>query len=165
MPVAVDLSRRLETEQAIVRMGIRVVLMHLVRERVLGRAVPLNHVSIALQLGYANTEVVQLISELSSEFVDESFVVATNVALSHSFSNHLCHLVTSDVAVALEGRVAITIDNAISSQLRYSVISPMVSRNIGERVCSSESRAGSANNQSGRQSRYESLFHEELLLK
>ncbi len=46
--------------------------------------------------------------------------------------------------IALEGRIAVTFDNAISSQLRYSVISPMVSRNIGERICSSESRAGSA---------------------
>ena len=99
-----------------------------------------------------------------AQFVNQS-LVNTGSVLSHSFSNHLRHFVTRDVTVALEGRVAITFDNAISSQLAYSVICPMISRNIGERICSSESRACSTNNQSGRQSGYESLLHEKLLLQ
>ncbi len=168
LPMVVNLCSRFKTEQQgtgrLRRTGSIIVLCLIMLIRVTSFAVPLNHVRVAFEVSYANTEVVEFFCEFSSQFVNQSLVNAGSV-LSHSFSNHLSHFVTGDVTVALEGRVAITFDNAISSQLAYSVICPMVSRNIGERICSSESCACSANNQSGRQSRYESLLHENLLLQ
>ena len=127
-------------------------------------AVPFHLVSIALEVGNADAEVVQLIGELSLQLGNESLVGSADVAivrLGHSLRDHLRHLITRDVLVALERRVAIALDNAILCELCNSIISPMASRYIGERISSSERRAGCAHDQSGRQSGYESLFHKE----
>ena len=164
--MAVDFSARLKAEQELIIVRLRVcILVAMAVVRVLSLAVPLNHVSVALEVAYADAEVVELIGELSSEFVDQGLISSGDIRLCHSLGDHLSHLITRDVLVAAERRVAITFDDAISCKLGYSVLSPMVSRYIGERVCSSKRRASSANNESRRQSGYESLFHKELLLQ
>ena len=163
MPMIVYFSRGFETEQELILAGIITIFHSSARESITSLTVPLNHVSIAFEVGNANTEVIEFSSELSSQFVNESLVSTAGV-LSHSLSYHLSHFVTGDVTVALEGAVAITIDYAVSSQLAYCVISPMVSRNIGERVASSKSRASCANYECRSQSGYECLFHKKLLL-
>ena len=124
MPVAVDFSARLETEQQVIAVVLQVsILVTLALVRVLDLAVPLNHISVALEVADADAEVVEFIGELSSEFVNESLISSGDIALSHSLGDHLSHLITRDVLVATERRVAIAFDDAISSELGYSVIS------------------------------------------
>ena len=163
MPVVVDFSVRLEAEVHLVRVFLifraLLVLIALAPVTVTSLAVPLYVVGIALEVADADTEVTQLIGELSSEFVNEGLVGSGDVRLGHGLGDHLSHLITRDVLVAAERRVAIAFDDAISCELGYSVISPVVSRDIGERVSSSKRRAGSADNESRRQCRYKSLFH------
>ena len=165
MPVAVDLSARIKAQQQLIVVALRTgILIALAPVLVEGLAVPLYLVGVALEVADADTEVVELIGELSGEFVDQGLVGSGDVRLGHSLGDHLSHLITRDVLVATERRVAIAFDDAISSELGYSIVSPVVSRYIGERVGSSKRRAGSADDESRRQCRYESLLHQELLL-
>ena len=165
MPVGINLSRRLEAEQelVIIRLGM-LILVAMAPVRITCLAIPFYHVGIALEVADADAEVVELIGELSSEFVDQGLVGSGDIALGHSLSDHLSHLITRDVLVATEGRVAVALDDAVSCELGYSIVSPMVSRYIGERVCCCKRRAGCANDESRRQSGYKSLLHEKLLL-
>ena len=168
MPVLVDLSARLEAEVELICVLLvfraLLVLIALAPVTITSLAVPLDVVGIALEVADADAEVVQLIGELSSELVDQGLISSGDIALSHSLSDHLSHLITRDVLVAAERRVAIAFDDAVSCELGYSVVSPVVSRDIRERVSSSKRRAGSADNESRRQCRYKSLLHKELLL-
>ena len=167
MPVAVNLSGRLEAEQNFVLIVMAIsssALAFRVRalEIVLSFAVPFYFVSVFLEVAYANAEVVELVAELSSQFVQQSFVVAGNryvLALSHSAGNHYSHLITGDLFLAFIGAITIARDNAILSQLCYCIISPVVSRYIGKRICCGKSRAGCANHEGRRQCGYKSLFH------
>ena len=88
-----------------------------------------NVVSFFLQSSYANAQVVQLVSEFSSQFVNVS-------AFCHCFSNDLSHFITGHQLVATEGGVAVAFDYASSSQFVDAVISPVASRNVRERVSS-----------------------------
>ena len=168
MPIVVDFSARLEAEVELIRVFLvfraLLVLIALTPVTITSLAVPLDVVGIALEVADADTEVVEFIGELSSELVDQGLVGCGDIALGHSLGDHLSHLITRDVLVAAERRVAIAFDDAISCELGYSIISPMVSRYIRERVGSSKRRASSADNKSRRQCRYKSLLHKELLL-
>ncbi len=164
MPVLVDLSARLEAEVELIRVLLFLVFIALAPVTVTSLAVPLDHIGIALEVADADAEVVKLIGELCCEFVDQSLVRCRNIRSCHSLGDHLSHLIARDVLLAAERRVAVALDDAISCELGYSVVSPVVSRYIGERVSSSERRACCANDESRRQSGYESLLHEKLLL-
>ena len=123
---------------------------------------PLNIVSLSLQISYANAQVSQLIGELSSQFVNQSLVVVvSSIGLSHSLCNNLSHLITAHVLVTNIGAIAITVNNTILYQLSNSIICPMISRNISERISSCKSSGSSAYYQSGSQCGYESLLHKE----
>ena len=163
MPVLVDLSARLEAEVELIFVLLfrRTIflLIALTPVTVTSLAIPLDIVGIALEVADADAEVVEFIGELSGELVNEGLVGCGDVRLGHGLGDHLSHLITRDVLVAAERRVAVAFDDAVSCELGYSVISPVVSRDIGERVSSSKRRAGSANDESRRQSGYESLFH------
>ena len=95
-----------------------------------------NVVRFFLQSSNANAQVVQFVSEFSSQFVNVS-------AFSHSFSNDLSHFITGHQFVATEGGVAVAFDYASSSQFVDAVISPVASRYVRERICSI-SRSGYA---------------------
>ena len=163
MPVGIDLSRRLETKQHLIFVGTLHILIARARVRVTSLAVPLYLVSVLFEVCYADAEVVELIGELSGQFVDQRLVAAADIRLGHSLGDHLRHLIARDVLVALERRVAVAFDDAISGQLAYCIISPVVSRYIGERIGSSKRRAGCADNECRSQCGYKSLFHEKFL--
>ena len=158
-PVAVHLSGRIQAEAEQILVFFRLAVLAVAVIAITHLAVPLHVVGILLEVCDADAEVVELIGELSSELVDHGLVSSGDVLLCHSLCDHLCHLIARDVLVALERRVAIALDDAVSSELGNSVIRPMVSRDIGERVRSSERRGCSADNESRRQCGYESLFH------
>ena len=125
---------------------------------------PLNVVNAGLELIEANTEVSQLIFELSSELVNHSLVSARGnntwgVNLCQSLSDDLSHLITGHVLVATISAIRETINNALSLKLGYSVVCPVVSWNIGERISCCKSSGSSTYYQSGSQSGYESLLH------
>ena len=86
-------------------------------------------VSFFLQVSNANAQVVQFVSEFSSQFINVS-------AFSHCFSNDLSHFITGHQFVATEGGVAVAFDYASSSQFVDAVISPVASRNVREGVSS-----------------------------
>ena len=164
-PVLVDLHLRLESEQQTVRVGlvadaavvtIRYILFRASDVTITDHASPLHVVHFLLESGNADAKIVQLIGELSSQLVDQGLVSA---AFRHSAGNHLRHFIAGDLLVATVGAVAITFDDAVSSKLSDSVISPMIGRDILERVRSSERRGGCANDESRRQSGYESFLH------
>ncbi len=170
MPVVVDLSARLEAEQELV--AVRLILHIAVLcgldavalVGVLHLAVPLHLIGIALEVRDADAEVVELVGELSSELVDEGLVLCGNIRLRHGLGDHLCHLIARDVLVALERRVAVAVDDAVRCELGYSVVCPVICRNIGERIGRCERRGGSADDDCRRECGYESLLHDELLL-
>ena len=168
MPVLVDLSARLEAEVELIFVLLfrRTIflLIALAPVTVTSLAVPLDHIGIALEVADADAEVVKLIGELCCEFVDQSLVQCRNIRSCHSLGDHLSHLIARDVLLAAERRVAVALDDAVSCELGYSIVSPMVSRYIRERVCCCKRRAGCANDESRRQSGYKSLLHEKLLL-
>ena len=86
-------------------------------------------ISFFLQVSNANAQVVQFVSEFSSQFVNVS-------AFCHCFSNDLSHFITGHQFVATEGGIAVAFDYAGSSQFVDAVISPVASRNVRERVSS-----------------------------
>ena len=125
---------------------------------------PLNIVHASFQLINTNAQVSQLIFELSSQLVNHSLVSTggsntRSVNLCHSLSYDLSHLITGHVLVAAESTVRETIYNALGSELGYSIVCPVISWNISERISSCKSSGCSAYYQSGSQSGYESLFH------
>ena len=166
-PVLVNGHRRLKTQLysivlilslCMTRVCSKVVALPVITDQ----AFPLNIVSLSLQISYANTQVSQLIRELSSQFVNQSLVVVvSSIGLSHSLCNNLSHLITAHVLVTNIGAIAITVNNAILYQLSNSIICPMISRNISERISSCKSSGSSAYYQSGSQCGYESLLHKE----
>ena len=97
MPVLVDLSARLEAEVELICVFLLfralLVLITLAPVTVTSLAVPLDVVGIALEVADADAEVVQLIGELSSELVDQGLISSGDIALSHSLSDHLSHLI------------------------------------------------------------------------
>ena len=171
-PVVIDLCLRLETEHiaihSILQLAALLVKSILLAEVMIGilqLAGPLNHVGMLLEVGDANAEVVELLAELSSELVNQSLGSSTDILLCHSLGNHLSHLVTSDVAIATIRPVAIAFYNPLISELSHSIIRPMISREIGERIGSSKSRAGCTDDESRRKSGHKSLLHKKLLLQ
>ena len=86
-------------------------------------------VSFLFQISNTNTQIIQLVSEFSSQLVNVS-------AFCHSTSSDLSHFITGHQLVATEGGVAITIDYASSCQFSDAVICPVASRNIRERASS-----------------------------
>ena len=170
-PVLIDFSLGLETEHIAVAVLLHrgIVLDILVLNpgamiSVLQLAGPLNHVGMLLEIVNTNAEGVELILELGLELLDESLVLGINFGVCHSLGNNLSHLITSGVLVTAESAVAEAFDDTVINELLHSIISPMILRNIGEGVGTSKSRAGCTDDESRRQSGYESLFHEELLL-
>ena len=87
IPVLVDLSLWLETERKIVVIQFalfvcRTCIVARARIRVLDEAVPLDHVSVALEVADADAEVAQLIRELSGELVDQALSAAETSLLA-----------------------------------------------------------------------------------
>ena len=167
-PVLVNGHRRLKTQLysivlilslCMTRVCSKVVALPVITDQ----AFPLNIVSLSLQISYANTQVSQLIRELSSQFVNQSLVVVvSSIGLSHSLCNNLSHLITAHVLVTLVSAISrIAVYNAILYQLSNSIICPMISRNISERISSCKSSGSSAYYQSGSQCGYKSLLHKE----
>ena len=76
MPVVVDFSRRIETELQLVGVVLRLlavrILIALARVGVTSFARPLYLIRVALEVAYADAEVVEFIGELSSELVDQA---------------------------------------------------------------------------------------------
>ena len=170
IPVLVDLSLRLETEDVLIDilLALRCCRLRVVtraRIRVLEYAVPLDLVGIALEICHADAEVVQLIGKLSGELVDQGLVGSGDIALGHGLRDHLSHLIARDVLVAAERRVAVAFDDAVSCELRYCIVCPVVCRDIRERIGSCKRRACSADNECRRECGYQSLLHIELPLK
>ena len=93
------------------------------------------------QTSYTNAQVVQFVREFISQTVDHSLLFCVSAVLvSHSFSYHLSHFVTSDVVLAFESTIWVTIDNTSVSQLRNCLVCPRIWSYIGEWVsceCSS----------------------------
>ena len=170
MPVAVDLSGRLQAEQQIVVVDL--CLWHggtrysyaVARVGVLDFAVPLHHVGVALEVRHAHAEVVQLIGELGGEAVNECAVRGGQVALCHRLGDHLCHLVARDVAVAAERPVAVALNHAVIGELRYSVVRPVVARHIAERIRRRECRSCRSHDESRRECGHQSFLHRKILL-
>ena len=70
------------------------------------------------QVRNAYTQIVEFRRELISQAVNHSLLFRIGLVLiSHSFGYHLCHFVTSDVILALEGAIWVAVDNAGISQL------------------------------------------------
>ena len=87
MPIAVDLSARLEAEQELIVVRLLAcILIAMAVVRVLSFAVPLYVVGIALEVADADAEVVELIGELSSEFVDQALSAAETSLLAIAFA-------------------------------------------------------------------------------
>jgi hypothetical protein len=114
-----------------------------------------------LKLGYAYAEVVQLSSELNSQFVDEGFRFSVSLlGLGHSFGYDLSHFVTGHGFVATESAVAITVNYAGFSQFGNCAVSPVLGRNVNERVRrSGECGAGDAEHKNEREQSNESFLH------
>ena len=107
-------------------------------------AAPFDVVGMLLEIGDADTEVVEFIRELSRQLVDHRFVGSRDVFLRHGLGHHLCHLVARDVLAALERVIAISFNDMILCKLRDRIVCPMVLRDIGERVGGSQAAAGRA---------------------
>ena len=130
-PVVVDFHNRLETEDPVVLINAGVfasavmfsalvspnVVSSVSLEGVLNFALPDNFIGILFEFGNANAEGIEFIAEFSCETIQFSFACAGRI-LRHSFSNHLRHFVTGDVAVAAIGAVAVTFDNAGCCEFR-----------------------------------------------
>ena len=164
-PVLIDGHGRLKTKLQYISLRISVLILSCEVSStpvITNKTFPLNIVSLSLQISYANAQVSQLIGELSSQFVNQSLVVVvSSIGLSHSLCNNLSHLITAHVLVTNIGAIAITVNNTILYQLSNSIICPMISRNISERISSCKSSGSSAYYQSGSQCGYESLLHKE----
>ena len=93
-------------------------------------------VSVLFQFGNADTQVVQFISEFADQFV-----ISTDSAFGQSLGNDLSHFITGHGLVAFEGAIRIPINDAGSSQFGNSAVSPVASRQVGERVGSKSSSA------------------------
>ena len=163
MPMAVDFGGRLQAVHEVAVMGFRLPAFAFVfgiGVGVFNLAVPFYHVGIALEVRNANAQSVELVGEFGGQTVDKSFIggadsgfgrtaVVNNRGFRHGAGNHLSHFVTGDVALAAESAVAVTVDNVVGSELADSVIRPVVGRNIGERVRSSERGVCGTQNKSG----------------
>ena len=160
----VDLSARLEAELEVVVVVTALAFLALTRVGVLEFAVPLHHVGIALEVRDAHAEVVELICELSGKAVNECAVRCGHVALCHCLCDHLRHLIARDVAVAAERAVAVALDDAVRGELGHSVVCPVITGHIRERVRCCERCACCTDNESRCKCGYESLLHENLLL-
>ena len=82
----------------------------------------------------ADAEVVELVSELCGELVNRCLVGGADILLRHCLCHHLRHLVARDVLVATERCIAVAFDDAVSGKLLASIESPVVGRNVAERV-------------------------------
>ena len=166
MPVAVDLSRRLETEEELIRVTVRCgsVLIDVAFHRVTSLPVPLDHVRIALEACDADAEVVELIREFSGELLDQGLVCVADARLRHGLCDHLRHLITRDLVVAPVRAVAVAFDDAVRSELRNGIVSPVVSGYVCKRVRCCKRRGCCADDESRRQCRYKSLLHKTFLL-
>ena len=80
-------------------------------------AFPNNFVGIFFEFSNANAKSVQFITELSGKSVEFRFVCTARIS-RHSFSNHLRHFVTGNVAFAAVCTIAVTFDNAFCRQFR-----------------------------------------------
>ena len=169
MPVVIDLCRGLKTEQEMVVIVTRYFFgfnpKALARIGILELAVPLHHVGIALQVRNAYAEVVELICELRGKAIDQRTVARTYAALCHCLCDHLRHLIARDVAVTAIGAVAIAFNDAVRSELGHSVICPMVTGHIRERIGSCKRRRSCTDDKRRCQRGYECLLHEKLLLR
>ena len=64
------------------------------------------------QTRYAYTQAIQLIGELICQAVNHSLLFSVSTILvSHSFSYHLSHFITSDIVLAFESAIWITIND------------------------------------------------------
>ena len=66
--------------------------------------------------------------------------------------------------IAAIGAVAVALNNAVSGELSHSIVCPVVTGHIGERVRSCERGACCTDNESRCECGYECLLHEKLLL-
>ena len=93
------------------------------------------------QASYTNAQVVQFVGEFISQTVDHSLLFCVSAVLvSHSFSYHLSHFVTSDVVLAFESAIWVTINDTSVCQLGNCLVCPRIWSYIGEWVsceCSS----------------------------
>ena len=160
MPMAVDLSGRLETEQKCII--IHFAVCHIVAIAGIGVtkfAVPFHHIRVALEVGDTDTEVVKLICKLSGKTVNKRTIRCGHIALRHRLCDHLRHLVARDVAVTAERAVTIALDNAVCRELRHSVVCPMITRHVGEGVRRCERGRCRADRERCRESCCQSLLH------
>ena len=146
LPVVIDLSCREETQLELISVclflsaGRVAILIAEAPITITEFARPLDHICIALEVRDADAEVVEFIRKLSSEAVNKCTIRCRQIALRHCACNHLRHLIARHVAVAAERAAAVALDNAIGSELRHSIVCPVVTGHIRERICRSEGR-------------------------
>jgi len=103
--------------------------------------------------------VAQFSCELSSQFVDDRFLLTIGFIFSlDSTSNELSHFVASHSPITPESVITIAIDNASFGQAVDSIIGPVFCRNIGERA-SCKGCASKAKHKNQCQNKSQCLFH------
>ena len=126
-------------------------------------AVPRDVADFLFEIGNANAEVCEFVSIFASEFVNGCLLLCIQlVFFCHEASNDLSQFVTGHILFAFEGAVRIAFYDALSGQVGYCLISPVISGDIGKRICSV---SGYASGECCYSSQCEDLFHNKSLLK
>ncbi|CUP36830.1 Uncharacterised protein [Bacteroides xylanisolvens] len=157
--VFVNLSFNIDTDTAIPRSAV-VAFILITHTSVAG---PVNVANLLFQIGNANAEVCEFVSIFAGEFVNGRLLLCIQlVFFCHEASYDLSQFVTGHVSFAFEGAVRITFYDALSRQVGYCLIRPVISGDIGEWICSVSGYAGGECCYS---SQCEDLFHNKSLLK
>ena len=165
MPMIVDLRRREEAQLELILvcflsdLCVVLVVVTTAPITITQFARPLHHIRVALEVGDANAEVVELVCELGGKAVDECAIRCGHITLCHCLCNHLRHLIARDVAVTAERAVTVALDNAVRCELRHGVICPVVTGHVGEGVRRCERGRCRADRERCRESCCQSLLH------
>ena len=156
----IDLAFNIDSHTAIPGIFLGTIIFGLITHTSI--AGPGDVADFLFEVGYANAEVCEFVSVFASEFVKSCLLFSVQlVFFSHEASYDLSQFVTGHVSFAFEGAVRIAFYDALSGQVGYCLISPVISGNIGEWICSV---SGYASGECCYSSQCEDLFHLDSLL-
>ena len=96
---------------------------------------PVNIADFLFQIGYANAQISQFVCIFAGKFVQGSLLFPVQlIFLRHETGYDLSDFITGHVSFTLEGAVRITFYDALSGQIGYSLVGPVIRRHIGKRI-------------------------------
>ena len=155
----VNLTRNVQTHTSAIGVIQFILWMLVLHTSIAG---PGDVADFLFEVCYANAEVCEFVSVFASEFVKRCLLLCIQlVFFCHEASYDLSQFVTGHVSFAFEGAVRIAFYDALSGQVGYCLISPVISGDIGEWICSVSRYASGECCYS---SQCEDLFHLDSLL-